>query len=151
VHGATIVVISDAIRRSPEELWDQISRRKIHLLNCTPSLLESVIRSAPDNASLHHLVLGGESFSMDLQREIPRHLDVARVTNLYGPTETTIDAIGFSVVGEEPGLYIPIGLPLTNYPAHVLDAGLQPVHAGVAGELYIAGAGLARGYLGRAG
>jgi amino acid adenylation domain-containing protein len=151
VHGASIIVISDAIRESPEEFWDQIGRKKVHLLNCTPSLLESVIRSAPDNASLHHLVLGGESFSMDLQREIPLHLDVARITNLYGPTETTIDAIGFAVVGEEPGLYIPIGRPLTNYRAYVLDAGLQPVPAGVAGELYIAGAGSARGYLGRAG
>jgi amino acid adenylation domain-containing protein len=150
VHGASIIVISDAVRESPDEFWDLIGRKKVHLLNCTPSLLESVVRSAPDNASLHHLVLGGEPFSMDLQRLIPHHLDVARVTNLYGPTETTIDAIGFAVVDEEPGLYMPIGRPLSNYRAYVLDAGLQPVPAGVAGELYVAGTGLARGYLGRA-
>ncbi|MDX6523295.1 MAG: hypothetical protein QOI17_808, partial [Gaiellales bacterium] len=151
VHGASIVVISDAIRESPDEFWDHVGRKKVHLLNCTPSLLDSIVGSAPDNASLHHLVLGGEAFTNELQQEIARRLDVARITNLYGPTETTIDAIGFAVVGEEPGPYIPIGRPLSNYRAYVLDDGLQPVLAGVAGELYIAGAGLARGYLGRAG
>ena len=68
VHGASIVVISDAIRASPEEFWSLVGRKKVHLLNCTPSLLESVVRSAPDNASLHHLVLGGEAFTIDLQQ-----------------------------------------------------------------------------------
>ena len=86
-----------------------------------------------------------------MRSEIARHLEVARVTNLYGPTEATIDAIAFAVEGEQSGAYIPIGRPLPNYRVYVLDGGLQPVPAGVAGELYIAGAGLARGYLGRAG
>ena len=86
-----------------------------------------------------------------MRSEIARHLEVAHVTNLYGPTEATIDAIAFAVEGEQSGAYIPIGRPLPNYRVYVLDGGLQPVPAGVAGELYIAGAGLARGYLGRAG
>ena len=73
------------------------------------------------------------------------------ITNTYGPTECCIDATAF-VLDENPDdTRIPIGRPLANYRAYVLDAGLQPVPAGVAGELYIAGAGLARGYLGRAG
>ena len=103
------------------------------------------------HASLRHLALGGEAFTVEFRNEIARHLDVAQITNLYGPTEATIDAISFAVEGDEPGPHIPIGRPFSNYRAYVLDSGLQPVPAGVTGELYIAGAGLARGYLGRAG
>src|SRR6266478_5816755 len=80
-------------------------------------------------------------------KQILRHVAVGQITNLYGPTETTIDAVSFTLTGDECSSRIPIGRPLPNYRAYVLDAGLQPVPAGVAGELYIAGAGLARGYL----
>src|SRR5262249_57021875 len=76
---------------------------------------------------------------------------VARITNLYGPTEATIDAIGFAVEGEQSDARIPIGRPLSNYRVYVLDDGLEPVSAGVVGELYIAGAGVGRGYVGRGG
>src|SRR5262249_8745078 len=74
VHGASIVVISDMVRESPAQFWNEVSRQKVNLLNCTPSLLESIIRSAPDKTSFHHLVLGGEAVSVELQREITRHL-----------------------------------------------------------------------------
>src|SRR5262249_1037401 len=81
-----------------------------------------------------------------------RHLKVfARLTNLYGPTEATIDAIGFAVEGEQSGARIPIGRPLSNYRVYVLDGCLEPVPVGVVGELYIAGAGVGRGYVGRGG
>src|SRR4029078_9357338 len=119
--------------------------------NCTPSLLESIVESAPADASLRHLVLGGGAFPRELQRQISRHVRVANLTNFYGPTETTIDAVGFTVDAKQPGSHLPIGRPLPNYRAYVLDGGLEPVPAGVSGELYIAGAGLARGYVGRAG
>ena len=73
-----------------------------------------------------------------------------RVTNLYGPTETTIWSAAMEVdgaAGETP----PIGRPLWNTRVYVLDGSLEPVPAGVVGEVYIAGAGVARGYVGRAG
>src|SRR5262249_24198248 len=120
-------------------------------MSCVPSYLDSVIHGAPDNASLHHLVLGGEVFTAAFEQEISRHLKVARITNLYGPTEVTIDAIGFAVKGEQSDARIPIGRPLSNYRVYVLDDGLEPVPVGVVGELYIAGAGVGRGYVGRGG
>ena len=81
-------------------------------------------------------------------------LEAAKPRNLlhvYGPTETTTFATWFPVVEINSSTTIPIGRPLSNYQAYVLDGGLEPVPAGVVGELYVAGAGLARGYLGRAG
>src|SRR5262249_60886963 len=104
-----------------------------------------------DNASLHHLVLGGEAFTVAFEKEISSHLKVAHITNLYGPTEATIDAIGFTVEGEQSDARIPIGRPLCNYRAYVLDGCLEPVPVGVVGELYIAGAGVGRGCVGRGG
>ena len=150
VHGASIIVISDATRESPARFWDYVERKKVTLLNCTPSLIESLMRDAPDGSSLHHLVLGGEPFTIKLYQTIAQRLNVAKVTNLYGPTETTIDATGFAVREDQRGPYIPIGRPLPNYRVYVLGADLEPVPAEVHGELYIAGRGLARGYLGRA-
>src|SRR4029450_3011708 len=92
-----------------------------------------------------------EVFTAGFEKEISRRLKVETITNLYGPTEATIDAIGFAVEGEQPGPHIPIGGPLSNYRAYILDTCLEPVPVGVVGELYICGAGLARGYLGRGG
>jgi amino acid adenylation domain-containing protein len=151
VHGAAIVVISDTLRASPAQFWDYVERKKVTLLNCTPALIESLMSGAPEDSSLHHLVLGGEPFTIELHQKISQHLNVANITNLYGPTEATIDATGFAVREDQRGPYIPIGRPLPNYRAYVLNAGLEPVAVGVCGELYIAGRGLARGYLGRAG
>ena len=73
------------------------------LLNCTPSLFESLLRGAPPSASVRHLVLGGEAFPVELRVEHCRQPRRAKITNLYGPTETTIDAIGFDVEGREAG------------------------------------------------
>src|SRR5580765_6049846 len=99
--------------------------------------------------SLDHLALGGEAFTGEFRNEIARYVQVTRLTNLYGPTETTIDAISHRLIGDETSVVMPIGRPMPNYRAYVLDAGLQAVPAGVVGELYIAGVGLARGYLNR--
>src|SRR5262249_24125693 len=150
-HGASIAIISNGVRGSPSQFWAYLLRAAVNVLDSVPSYLAGIIGSAPDPATLDHLVLGGESFDVKLHREISSRLNVARITNLYGPTETTIDAIGFVAAGEQRGLQIPIGRPLDTYRVYVLDGGLEPVAAGVAGELYVAGAGLARGYAGRAG
>jgi nonribosomal peptide synthetase DhbF len=119
-------------------------------MSCVPSYLESILHQAPESLTLKHLALGGEAFSLQFKDKVTQHLAAAQITNLYGPTETTIDAISRTVDANETGPNIPIGRPMPNYRAYVLDDGLEPVPANVVGELYIAGLGLARGYLNRA-
>ena len=158
--GGAAVVVSDAVRESAVRFWDQVSRDGVTFVSCVPSYFESVLREAPQGASLEHLALGGEAFTSAFRNEISRHLKVTRLTNLYGPTETTIDAVFLQLSGDavllplssgEEGAVIPIGHPMANYRVYVLDGWLEPVAAGVVGELYIAGVGLARGYLHRGG
>ena len=149
--GGAAVVISDDVRESPSEFWQQLSRDRVTFMSCVPSYLESILQQAPETASLQHLALGGEALTLQFKNKVSRHLNVAQITNLYGPTETTIDAISLAVTEDDAGANIPIGRPMANYRAYVLDDGLEPVPAGVTGELYIAGLGLARGYLRGAG
>jgi amino acid adenylation domain-containing protein/non-ribosomal peptide synthase protein (TIGR01720 family) len=151
VGGGAAVVVSNATREQPAQFWEQVIRDRVTFLSCVPSYLDSVLRQAPHALRLQHLALGGETFTTGFAREISRHLEVKRLTNLYGPTEATIDAVAFAVEGEQSGANIPIGRPLPNYRVYVLDSSLGPVPAGVVGELYIAGVGLARGYSGLAG
>ena len=149
--GGAAVVISDTARESPAQFWHHMVQGNVTFLSCVPSYLASVLAEIPQSARLTHLALGGEAFTTEFHRAILQRLDVANVTNLYGPTEATIDAISYTVAGDQRGPHIPIGRALPNYRVYVLDDGLEPAPAGVAGELYIAGAGLARGYLGRRG
>ena len=121
-------------------------------MSCVPSYLESVLPQAPEELALRHLALGGEAFSARAQGQDHRKLPATQITNLYGPTETTIDAISIDVVGAESRSEHsdrPSNAELSGLRSGRL--GLEPVPAGVVGELYIAGLGLARGYLNRAG
>ncbi|RSS75552.1 non-ribosomal peptide synthetase, partial [Streptomyces sp. WAC06614] len=93
------------------------------------------------------VALGGEALGETLRAELARTPGLVTF-NLYGPTETTVDALGQPITDSDRVL---VGRPLDNYRAYVLDAALRPVAPGVAGELYLAGAGLARGYLNRPG
>ena len=95
--------------------------------------------------------MGGDRFTPALRDKLERKLSIKRTTNLYGPTEATIEATAYCVPTQLDSRRILIGSPLPNYAVYVLDDCLQPVPVGVAGELYIAGAGVARGYLGRPG
>ncbi|WP_434453309.1 amino acid adenylation domain-containing protein [Lentzea sp. E54] len=125
----------------------------VDFLKATPSHL-ALLQVLPDAYSpRRELVLGGEPLPGD-------HLDVwrrahpgVRVVNEYGPTETTVGCTSFAI---EPGDEVPaevlsIGRPLWNTRVYVLDGHLRPVPAGVVGELYVAGANVARGYVGRPG
>jgi amino acid adenylation domain-containing protein len=88
--GGAAVVISDDVRESPSEFWQQLSRDRVTFMSCVPSYLESILQQAPETASLQHLALGGEALTLQFKNKVSRHLQVAQITNLYGPTEATV-------------------------------------------------------------
>jgi natural product biosynthesis luciferase-like monooxygenase protein len=125
-------------------LHAQIKRHGVTHLQCTPALLR-MARSDDDGRaaidSVAHLLVGGEAFPPNLAQELANH--VGTVTNMYGPTETTVWSATHRLTGAGA---TPIGRPIANTRLHVLDAQQRPLPIGVPGELYIAGAGVVRGY-----
>jgi nonribosomal peptide synthetase DhbF len=140
LSGATLVLAGPG-ERSGEPLAALIQSQGVTHATLPPVVLEGLTRELP---SLESLVVAGEACRPDL---VARWSKSRRLTNAYGPTETTVCA---TMSAPLSGLMAPpIGRPIWNTRVYVLDASLQPVPVGVAGELYIAGAGLARGYLNR--
>ncbi|MFF3847778.1 amino acid adenylation domain-containing protein [Streptomyces sp. NPDC002328] len=120
----------------------------------TATLFNELADRCPERlGTLREVMTGGEAASPAAVRRVREHCPDTTVTNAYGPTETTTFAVLLPLApGQEiPAGQIPIGRPLDGTRLHVLDDRLAPVPPGVTGELYIAGAGLARGYLGRPG
>jgi natural product biosynthesis luciferase-like monooxygenase protein len=118
-------------------------------LQCTPSHARLLLADAANRralASVEQLCIGGEALPRDLAVEL-RSLFTGRLTNMFGPTETTIWSSTWDVPQEVGG--ISIGTPIANTQMFVLDAGGRPLPTGVPGALWIGGAGVARGYLGR--
>jgi natural product biosynthesis luciferase-like monooxygenase protein len=118
------------------------------ILQCTPSMARILLSDSGSRDFLNRvnmLLLGGESLSSDLVEEIKRVAPACKVRNMYGPTETTIWSAIHQV--REIDQLIPIGKPIANTTIHILDNYGQPAPAGIAGEIYIGGVGLARGYL----
>ncbi|MBF6370708.1 AMP-binding protein, partial [Nocardia puris] len=102
---------------------------------------------AAECSSLRAIFVGGEALTSSTVA-LFRRLSPATVVNLYGPTEFTVNATSWRVIDNGGGA-VPIGRPVWNARAYVLDEALRPVPAGVAGELYLGGAQIARGYHGR--
>ncbi|MFJ8828377.1 condensation domain-containing protein, partial [Streptomyces sp. NPDC102467] len=141
--GAALVVAPAEKLRPGPELEHIIAEQHITHLTLPPAVL-SVL--SPDALSkVRTLIVGGEAVLADVVRD---WAPGRTLINGYGPTESTILATMSGPLATNGGLP-PIGRPVLNTHVYVLDEGLQPVPAGVAGELYIAGPGLARGYLGR--
>ncbi|MET8870381.1 AMP-binding protein, partial [Nonomuraea sp. NPDC004580] len=121
-------------------------RAEVSLVSAVPSALAQVL--AETTARPSRVVLTGERLNAPVMRAVREALPGAQVDNIYGLAEATVYAAAWH--GDTEGAP-PIGRPLTNTRLYVLDSGLRPVPVGAAGELYIAGAGLARGYVGRPG
>ncbi|GAB1816335.1 hypothetical protein MUNTM_53780 [Mycobacterium sp. MUNTM1] len=152
--GGRLLVVPDDVVRSPEDLRALLIDEDVSILSQTPSAFVALQNAdTPRRLNPHTVVFGGEALVPQRLgswlRGHPRH---PRLINMYGITETTVHASFREIVDADiDGHVSPIGKPLAHLGFFVLDAWLRPVPAGVLGELYVAGAGVAAGYLGRAG
>jgi nonribosomal peptide synthetase DhbF len=161
LHGGRLIIVPYSITRSPPEFLALIAREGVTVLNQTPSAFYQLVqadREQPELGpalALRHVIFGGEALEFRrLEDWYARHRDNAPIlVNMYGITETTVHVSHISLNRDlaVTGAGSLIGRGIADLRVYVLDAGLEPVAAGVCGELYIAGAGPARGYLGRAG
>ncbi|WP_339538562.1 non-ribosomal peptide synthetase [Pseudomonas sp. RA_15y_Pfl2_54] len=147
LSGARLVVAAPGAHRDPRQMIDTINRHRITTLHFVPSMLQAFIHEpgVETCAGLKRIVCSGEALPLDAQLQVFAKLPNAGLYNLYGPTEAAIDVTHWTCV-DEGADSVPIGRPIANLRTHVLDAELLPVPTGVAGELYLGGAGLARSY-----
>ena len=145
--GARVVIADADSARSPARLADLMVQHAVTVMQATPSTWRMLIEHGwPREVRGLKVLCGGEALPPDLARTLLGH--AGEVWNLYGPTETTIWSSVHRLDAADPAPLI--GRPIANTQLHVLDERGKPVPIGVAGELYIGGAGLARGYLKRA-
>ncbi|MFD7257553.1 amino acid adenylation domain-containing protein [Streptomyces sp. NPDC059874] len=159
LHGGRLVVVPHAVSRSPEEFLRLLADERVTFLNQTPSAFYQLMQADRENPAvgsrlaLRHVVFGGEALDLwRLADWYDRHDDQAPVlVNMYGITETTVHvshlALDAPRAAAGPGSMIGGAIP--DLRIYVLDSGLRPAAPGVAGEMYVAGEGLARGYWGR--
>ncbi|MFF8644011.1 non-ribosomal peptide synthase/polyketide synthase [Streptomyces sp. NPDC015345] len=148
--GHPLHLVDETTRMDPAALVEYVVEHRIDFLDVTPSYLRQLLPAGLLTDPRHHprvLMLGGEAIGPALWRELAAHPDVT-AHNFYGPTECTVDALSCRIDGGDRPL---VGRPLPGVRAYVLDDRLRPVPPGVGGELYLAGAQLARGYAGRPG
>ncbi|CAI6080263.1 Dimodular nonribosomal peptide synthase [Paenibacillus sp. JJ-100] len=159
LHGGRLVVVPHEISRSPGAFLKLLVEEQVTVLNQTPSAFYQLMQADKENPAwgqqlaLRYVIFGGEALELGrLHDWYERHADHApRLINMYGITETTVHVSykelhsGSSAEGASSW----IGCPIPDLRVYVLDDQLRPVPTGVIGEMYVAGAGLARGYWGR--
>jgi amino acid adenylation domain-containing protein/non-ribosomal peptide synthase protein (TIGR01720 family) len=163
LHGGRLIVVPYAQTRTPEEFHTMLVRERVTVLNQTPSAFRELIEAdrasgvPPQFLALRYVIFGGEALAPALLKPwIERHGDTRpELVNMYGITETTVHVTARVIRredadGEAPSRSL-IGGPLEDLSFQVLDAKREPVPLQVAGEVYVGGAGVARGYLGRPG
>ncbi|AXB42529.1 non-ribosomal peptide synthetase [Amycolatopsis albispora] len=149
LNGGSVVVLAKEVMVDPDALAAVLRRTGIAVMFMTTSAFYAVVRARPDTfASLRELIVGGEALEAARVRELAP--PPGRLINVYGPTETTTFATWFDLTGppEDDGI-LPIGTPVAGTETYVLDERGEPVAPGEVGELYIGGAGVGVGYLGR--
>ncbi|MET9888494.1 amino acid adenylation domain-containing protein, partial [Streptomyces sp. NPDC006430] len=142
VTGGSVELVPDLLALADTERgpW------QVSLVSGVPSAFARILGRSGPEVRPRTVVLAGEALTADAVAGIRRELPGARVANIYGPTEATVYTTAWYADTDVEGA-VPIGRPISNARVYVMDGYLSPVGPGVAGELYIAGAGLARGYL----
>jgi acyl carrier protein len=142
--GGAVEIIRDlmALVEPPRRIW------KSSLISAVPSVFSVLLEQGLMVEDVSTVVFAGETLTSRLVQQTRAALPHCRIADFYGPTETTVYVTAWHSDGDADGLPS-IGRPIWNTWAYVLDGRLQPVPIGVAGELYVNGAGLGRGYLNR--
>ena len=141
INGAHLILATRETASDPTELMTRMGRHDVSIVQATPATWRMLIEAGWKGVPPLKVLCGGEALPEDLAQSL--RLRARSLWNMYGPTETTI----WSLVSEVQCCHrVTIGRPIDNTTVYVLDEWLQPVPAGVAGNLYIGGAGLARGY-----
>ena len=155
LYGGRVVVVPFMVSRSPEAFYDLLAKEQVTVLNQTPSAFRQLIRAeeavGQKELALRYVVFGGEALEMQSLRPwFERHGDQKpRLINMYGITETTVHVTyrPLSKIDLDSGSVIGVQIP--DLQIYILDPLGQPVPVGIPGEMYVGGAGLARGYLRR--
>ena len=149
--GARLVMARPGGHQDSAYLVKLIAEQQITTLHFVPSMLQVFLeeKGLDQCQSLRRVMSSGEALSHTLQERFFEQLK-AELHNLYGPTEAAVDVTYWACERDSVRRVVPIGRPIANTQTYVLDERMQVVQVGVAGELYLAGAGLARGYLKRA-
>jgi amino acid adenylation domain-containing protein len=147
--GARVIVRPEQVHPGSEEVVQLIARHKVTVLNVVPSVLQILLADERFTtcSDVRVVFCGGDTLRPEVVERFFAQMR-AELYNLYGPTEATVDATFWRCGPGSRKRSVPIGRPLQNVQAYVLDRNLQPVPIGVQGELCLGGAGLARGYCG---
>ncbi len=150
--GASLTLAKAGGHRDPDYLAQLIADAGVTTLHFVPSMLQIFLQQndlAQRCPSLKQVMCSGEALPFELQERFFACLPQVKLHNLYGPTEAAVDVTHWTCRSDSGLSQVPIGYPIANIQIHILDAELQPVPIGVAGELHIGGIGVARGYFNR--
>jgi amino acid adenylation domain-containing protein len=155
MSGALVVLARAGGQRDTAYLLEVMERTGVTVLQMVPSILGVLLSEkglSERCGKLRRVYSGGEALTWEMQEKFYSAMGgEVELINLYGPTEASIDATSYLCERALPqnGQTVSIGSPIANLQVYILNAGLKPITQGLAGELYIGGAGLARGYLNR--
>jgi amino acid adenylation domain-containing protein len=154
--GGKVLIVGNTRAHDPEVLWRTLDEAEVTTWQTVPSMLEAMVGEGIDNqarlGAMRWVLVTGEACPVGLGRRWRKCHPEIPLLNAYGPAECS-DDVTLHVIGEgwdgEDATTLPIGKPLMNTQAYVLDGAGEPVPARVTGELYIGGEGVGRGYLNR--
>ena len=152
LNGARLVMARPGGHRDSAYLRRVIADEQISMIHFVPSMLRTFLdeSSLEGTECLRHVFCSGEELTLDLQQHFSERL-TAELHNLYGPSEAAVEVSNWTCQPDDGRGTVPIGRPIANLQLYILDRKLRPVPIGVIHELYIGGAGLARGYFGQPG
>jgi amino acid adenylation domain-containing protein len=150
--GAAVVLAAPHVQRDGHYLIQLAREQKVTHLHCAPAMLDILLNEPDfmDLPSLKRVICSGAPLPFELQQRFFSHM-AAELHKLYGSVETAIDVAAWRCDRQRPGRIVPIGRPVANMTAYILDREFSQVPIGAAGELYFGGPQLARGYVGQPG